>query len=160
MAKKEIAVFGAGCFWHVELALSKLKGVLETKAGYMGGDEEKYPNPTYKEVCTDKTRYAEVVKVIYDADKISYSELLDFFWNNHNPTTLNRQGLDIGTQYRSVIFYFNDKQKKIAEASKKKMQKKLSREIVTQIVKAGRFFEAEEYHQRYLEKRGLPICPI
>ena len=160
MVKKETAFFGAGCFWHVEVAFSNVKGVLDTKVGYMGGDENKYSKPTYKEVCTDETGYAEVVKVIYDSDKISYSKLLGIFWKIHDPTLLNRQGLDVGTQYRSVIFYLNDEEKKTAEKSRAKIEKKIGRKIMTDIVKAGKFFEAEEYHQKYLEKRGLSTCPV
>ena len=112
------ATFGAGCFWHVEDLLSKTKGVKSTKVGYTGGQ---LPNPTYEEVCTDKTGHAEAVEVEYDPNEISYEELLDVFWNNHNPTTLNRQGPDIGIQYRSAIFYHNDEQKEIAERSKEVM---------------------------------------
>ena len=109
------ATFGAGCFWHVEDLLSKTKGVKSTKVGYIGGQ---LPNPTYEEVCTDKTGHAEAVEVEYDPDEISYEELLDVFWNNHNPTTLNRQGPDVGIQYRSAIFYHSDEQKEIAESIK------------------------------------------
>ena len=162
MVKKEIATFGAGCFWGVELLFSKTPGVLSTRAGYMGGDEKRYLNPTYEQVCTDKTGYVEVVEMVFDSSKIIYEKLLDIFWENHDPTTLNRQGPDFGTQYKSVIFYHNDKQKKIAAKSLEKLQKKLGikKKVVTQIVKAGNFFPAEEYHQKYLEKRGAESCHI
>ncbi|MDP3882294.1 MAG: peptide-methionine (S)-S-oxide reductase MsrA [Nanoarchaeota archaeon] len=158
--KYKKAVFGAGCFWSVEHDLSNLPGVIETSAGYMGGDEEEYPNPTYEQVCSDKTNYAEVVQVIFDPKKINYSQLLDSFWRSHDPTALNRQGPDIGTQYRSVIFYTNEEQKKEAEDSKKEFQKNLGKPIVTQILPAKTFFKAEEYHQHYLKKTGRVSCRI
>ena len=147
------ATFGAGCFWHVEDLLSKTKGVKSTKVGYTGGQ---LPNPTYEEVCTDRTGHAEAVEVEYDPDEISYQELLDVFWNNHNPTTLNRQGPDIGIQYRSAIFYHNDEQKEIAEKSKQDLDKSGQYEnpIVTEIVPAPTFYKAEEYHQKYFKKCG------
>lgn len=153
--KEEIACFGAGCFWGVELLFSKTEGIISTKVGYMGGNEGKYPNPNYEEVCTDETGYAEVVEIRYDSDKIDYKDILKIFFENHNPTTLNRQGHDFGTQYRSVIFYYDDEQKKLAEKIKKEYQKIIGkeREIVTQIVKASKFYPAEEYHQKYLEKK-------
>jgi peptide-methionine (S)-S-oxide reductase len=148
------ATFGAGCFWHVEDLLSKTKGVKSTKVGYIGGQ---LPNPTYEEVCTDKTGHAEAVEVEYDPDEISYEELLDVFWNNHNPTTLNRQGPDVGIQYRSAIFYHNDEQKEIAEKSKQTIDKsgQFEKPIVTEIVPTPTFYEAEEYHQKYFKKHGL-----
>jgi len=148
------ATFGAGCFWHVEDMLSKTKGVKSTKVGYIGGQ---LPNPTYEEVCTDKTGHAEAVEVEYDPDEISYEELLDVFWNNHNPTTLNRQGPDIGIQYRSAIFYHDDEQKEIAEKSKQILDKsrKYENPIVTEIVSSPTFYSAEEYHQKYFKKHGL-----
>ncbi len=148
------ATFGAGCFWHVEDLLSKTKGVKSTKVGYIGGQ---LPNPTYEEVCTDKTGDAEAVEVEYDPDEISYEELLDVFWNNHNPTTLNRQGPDIGVQYRSAIFYHDDDQKEIAEKSKQTLDKsrKYENPIVTEIVPSPTFYGAEEYHQKYFKKHGL-----
>jgi len=148
------ATFGAGCFWHVEDLLSKTKGVKSTKVGYIGGQ---LPNPTYEEVCTDKTGHAEAVEVEYDPNEISYEELLDVFWKNHNPTTLNRQGPDIGIQYRSVIFYHNDEQKEIAEKSKQTLEKSRQFEnpIVTEIVPTPTFYNAEEYHQKYFKKHGL-----
>jgi peptide methionine sulfoxide reductase msrA/msrB len=157
--KSSKAVFGGGCFWGVEESFRSLKGVIDTKVGYMGG---KTKNPTYKEVCTDKTGHAEVVFVEFDPSVISYEQLLDTFWKIHNPTTLNRQGPDSGTQYRSVIFYFDDEQKKLAEASKNKLQNsgKYKNPIVTEIVPAGDFYTAEEYHQRYLQKRGGGNCHL
>ncbi len=148
------ATFGAGCFWHVEDMLSKTKGVKSTKVGYIGGQ---LPNPTYEEVCTDKTGHAEAVEVEYDPDEISYEELLDVFWNNHNPTTLNRQGPDMGIQYRSAIFYHSDEQKEIAEKSKQRLDKseQFENPIVTEIVPTPTFYNAEEYHQKYFKKHGL-----
>lgn len=148
------ATFGAGCFWHVEDLLSKTRGVKSTQVGYTGGQ---LPNPTYEEVCTDRTGHAEAVEVEYDPNEISYEELLDVFWNNHNPTTLNRQGPDVGIQYRSAIFYHNDEQKEIAEKSKQTLDKsgKYGATIVTQIVPAPTFYKAEEYHQKYFKKNRL-----
>ena len=148
------ATFGAGCFWHVEDLLAKTKGVKSTKVGYTGGQ---LSNPTYEEVCTDKTGHAESVEVEYDPDEISYDELVNVFWNNHNPTTLNRQGPDIGIQYRSVIFYHNDEQKETAEKSKQILEnsKKYTNPIVTEILPATVFYDAEEYHQKYFKKNGL-----
>ncbi len=148
------ATFAAGCFWHVEDLLSKTKGVKSTQVGYIGGQ---LSNPTYEEVCTDKTGHAEAVEVEYNPDEISYEKLLDVFWNNHNPTTLNRQGPDVGIQYRSVIFYHNDKQKEIAEISKQKLDKsgQYDRSIVTEIVPTPIFYKAEEYHQKYFKKHGF-----
>jgi peptide-methionine (S)-S-oxide reductase len=155
----EKATFGAGCFWGVEETFRKLKGVIDTAVGYAGGTKE---NPTYEDVCTDETGHAEVVQVEFDPGKISYRELLDVFWANHNPTTLNRQGPDVGTQYRSVIFYHSPEQKMAAEEAKTALTNsgRFKREIVTQIEPAPQFFRAEEYHQRYLEKRGLSHCAI
>ena len=148
------ATFGAGCFWHVEDLFSKTKGVKSTKVGYIGGQ---LPNPTYEEVCTDKTGHVEAVQVEYEPDEISYEELLDVFWKNHNPTTLNRQGPDIGIQYRSAIFYHNDEQKEIAEKSKQSLDKSghFENPIVTEIVPTPIFYKAEEYHQQYFKKHGL-----
>ncbi len=148
------ATFAAGCFWHVEDLLSKTKGVKSTQVGYIGGQ---LSNPTYEEVCTDKTGHAEAVEVEYDPDEISYEKLLDVFWNNHNPTTLNRQGPDVGIQYRSVIFYHNDEQKEIAEISKQKLDKsgQYDRPVVTEIVSTPIFYKAEEYHQKYFKKHGF-----
>lgn len=151
----EKATFGAGCFWHVEEAFRKLDGVLSTTVGYMGGTFE---NPTYEDVCTDETGHAEVVQIEYDPKKISYNQLLDVFWSTHDPTQLNRQGPDEGTQYRSAIFYHNEEQKKLAEESKKKLKKK--KPAVTEITKAKKFYKAEEYHQKYLQKKGMTSCNL
>jgi peptide-methionine (S)-S-oxide reductase len=148
------ATFGAGCFWHVEDLLNKTKGVKSTAVGYIGGQ---LPNPTYEEVCTDKTGHAEAVEVEYDPDEISFDELLDVFWSNHNPTTLSRQGPDVGIQYRSAIFYHDEKQKEIAESSKQSLDEsgKFDNPIVTEIVPAPTFYKAEEYHQKYFKKHGF-----
>lgn len=156
---KEIAVFGAGCFWGVEERFRILPGVVSTQVGYAGGG---LPNPTYKEVCTDTTGHAEVVRVEFDNTKVSYEDLLDVFWISHNPTTLNRQGPDVGTQYRSVIFYTNDEQLKVAKESLA-IQAQLNRfdkPIVTIIEELSNYFEAEEYHQKYLYKKGVTSCGI
>lgn len=154
-----IATFGAGCFWGVEETFRKLPGVSNTTVGYMGGNKE---NPTYEEVCTDKTGHAEVVQIEFDPAQIRYEELLEVFWNNHNPTTLNRQGPDVGTQYRSVIFYHDEEQKRIAEASKQQQDQsgRWKDPIVTQVEPASTFWRAEEYHQRYLQKRGMDSCHL
>jgi peptide-methionine (S)-S-oxide reductase len=154
----EKATFGAGCFWHVEEAFRQLKGVLSTTVGYSGGTTK---NPTYEDVCTDKTGHAEVVEITFDPQKISYNELLKVFWDIHDPTTKNRQGPDVGTQYRSVIFYHSSEQKAMAERSKKDLEqsKKYRKKIVTEITEAPTFYPAEEYHQHYLEKHGLAACP-
>jgi peptide-methionine (S)-S-oxide reductase len=148
------ATFGAGCFWHVEDLLNKTKGVKSTAVGYIGGQLQ---NPTYEEVCTDKTGHAEAVEVEYDPDEISFEDLLNVFWTNHNPTTLNRQGPDVGIQYRSAIFYHDEAQKEIAEKSKLELDKseKFDNPIVTQIVPAPTFYKAEEYHQKYFKKHGF-----
>ena len=146
----EIATFGAGCFWGVEAAYQKINGVIKTIVGYMGGTTK---NPSYEDVCTDKTGHAEVVQVQFDNKIVKYEELLDVFWKIHDPTQLNRQGFDIGTQYRSVIFYHNEKEKILAEKSKNK-QEKSKKQIVTEIVPAKEFYKAEEYHQNYLKKQG------
>ncbi len=148
------ATFAAGCFWHVEDLFDKLKGVKSTKVGYTGG---KLTNPTYEEVCTDSTGHAEAVEVEYNPDEISYDELLDVFWNNHNPTSLNRQGPDIGIQYRSSIFFHDESQKQTAQKSKEKLDSsgKFSKSIVTEIVPSPEFYAAEEYHQKYFQKHGL-----
>lgn len=151
----EIATFGAGCFWGVESKFQKVKGVINTTVGYMGG---RLKNPTYEQVCTDKTGHAEVVQIIFDKEQISYEKLLEIFWSIHDPTQLNRQGPDIGKQYRSVIFHHNETQKKIAEKSKKQIQKKYNRKIVTKITSASKFYPAEEYHQKYLQKQGRGFC--
>jgi len=154
----EKATFGAGCFWHVEEAFRHLKGVPSTTVGYMGGTLK---NPTYEDVCTDKTGHAEVVEITFDSGKISYEDLLNVFWDIHDPTTKNRQGPDIGTQYRSVIFYHTLEQKTAAEKSKKNLEqsRKYKKKIMTEITKATPFYPAEEYHQQYLAKHGLAACP-
>jgi len=151
------ASFGAGCFWGVEAAFRALPGVRETAVGYQGGTLK---NPSYEDVCSDLTGHAEVVHVEYDPAEISYEKLLDLFWEEHDPTTPNRQGPDVGAQYRSVIFYYTPAQKAAAEASKAKLAAagRYKRPIVTQILPAPEFYRAEEYHQRYLEKRGLRSC--
>jgi peptide-methionine (S)-S-oxide reductase len=153
------ATFGAGCFWGVEEAFRQLDGVVATAVGYEGGT---MPDPTYKDVCTDRTGHAEVVEVEYDPAKINYSALLDTFWQNHDPTQLNRQGPDYGTQYRTVIFYHSPEQEEAAKASKKQLEEsgKFRKPIVTQIVPAETFWKAEDYHQQYLAKRGLSHCHI
>jgi len=151
------ATFAAGCFWGVEAAFRKVEGVRSTEVGYTGGDLE---NPTYQEVCHDDTGHAEAVRVEYDPSVVSYGELLDVFWKVHDPTTLNRQGPDVGSQYRSAIFYNSPEQKAEAEASLAQQQKRIGRKIVTELVPADRFYKAEDYHQQYLEKRGLATCHI
>jgi len=155
--KTEKATFAAGCFWHVEEAFSKVKGVISTTVGYTGG---KFKKPTYFKVCIGLTGHAESVELIFDPKKVSYKELLKVFWNIHDPTTLNRQGLDIGTQYRSAIYFHNAQQEKEAKASKQNLQKsgKHKRDIVTEIKPASEFYKAEEYHQKYLEKKGKTTC--
>ena len=153
----EKGTFGAGCFWGVEAAFRQTKGVVSTAVGYMGGTLR---NPTYQDVCTDKTGHAEVVQVEYDPAVVTYNDLLGVFWQNHNPTTLNRQGPDVGTQYRSAIFFHSPEQEAAARASKAELEKsgRFSKPVVTQIVPAQDFWRAEEYHQQYLEKRGLSHC--
>ena len=148
------ATFGAGCFWHVEELFSKVKGVTSTAVGYTGGHLE---NPTYEDVCTDKTGHAEAVQVEYDPNQVSFDDLLKIFWENHDPTTPNRQGPDIGIQYRSAIFFHDLEQEKTAIQSKEKLEKsnRFNRDIVTQIIPAKTFYRAEEYHQRYFEKNNL-----
>lgn len=148
---KEHATFAAGCFWGVETAYQSVPGVLSTAVGFMGGDLD---NPTYEDVCYKYTNHAEVVHIEYNPNQVSYGQLIDIFWKIHNPTTLNRQGPDIGTQYRSAVFYHNDKQEQIALSSKKKQNStdKFNGKIVTEITKASVFYRAEEYHQKYLEK--------
>ncbi len=153
------ATFGAGCFWGVEDTFRAVKGVTDVAVGYEGGT---LANPTYRDVCTDRTGHAEVVEVDYDPAQVSYQELLQVFWSNHNPTTLNRQGPDAGTQYRSAIFYHTPEQATAAEASKAQLEQsgKFKRPIVTQVVPASTFYRAEEYHQSYLAKHGLSNCHI
>ena len=153
------ASFGAGCFWGVEAAFREAPGVRETAVGYQGGTLK---NPGYEDVCSGRTGHAEVVHIEYDPGKISYDQLLELFWAEHDPTTPNRQGPDVGTQYRSVIFYYTPAEKAAAEASKAKLEAsgRFKRPIVTQIVPAPEFYRAEEYHQRYLEKRGRRSCAL
>jgi len=150
------AIFAAGCFWGVEANFRKVEGVISTRVGYTGGS---FSEPTYKDVCSHKTGHAEAIEIAFDPSKVTYDELLDVFWSIHDPTTLNRQGPDIGTQYRSVIFYINSEQKEKALNSKTRLEasKRNKRAIVTQIVSASDFWEAEEYHQQYVEKRKNKI---
>lgn len=158
-AKPMLATFGAGCFWGVEEVFRTTPGVLKTTVGYEGGHMD---NPTYEDVCTDATGHAEVVQVEFDPSKVTYERLLDIFFSNHNPTTLNRQGPDVGTQYRSAIFYHDDAQKKLAEAAKEKWNAsgRWDKPVVTSLEKAQTFYKAEDYHQQYLAKRGLSTCHI
>jgi len=153
------ATFAAGCFWGVEATFRQLPGVISTRVGYIGGNA---PNPTYKQVCTDTTGHAEAVEIDYDPTKLSYDQLLEVFWENHDPTQLNRQGPDWGMQYRSAIFFHTPEQEAAAKASKEQLEKscRFSKPVVTQIVPAVTFFEAEDYHQQYLEKKGLASCHI
>jgi peptide-methionine (S)-S-oxide reductase len=155
----EKATFGAGCFWGVEETFRHVQGVTKTSVGYMGGALQ---NPTYKDVCTDRTGHAEVVQVEFDPGQVSYDTLLNVFWDNHDPTTKNRQGPDWGTQYRSAIFYHSPEQESLAKASKERMDKsgKFRRPIVTLIEPAGDYWIAEDYHQQYLAKRGISHCHI
>lgn len=147
----EKAIFAAGCFWGVQDIFDQVPGVVSSRVGYTGG---RMKDPTYKDVCTDTTQHAEAVEIIFDPKKVSYEELLDVFWGLHDPTQLNKQGPDMGSQYRSAIFYTNVDQKKIAHASKDKEQEKINDKIVTEITKASEFYEAEEYHQKYNVKNG------
>jgi peptide-methionine (S)-S-oxide reductase len=153
------ATFGAGCFWGVEETFRQQKGVLSATVGYAGGTTE---NPTYEDVCSSETGHAEVVEVEFDPAQISYERLLEVFWNNHNPTTLNRQGPDVGSQYRSVIFYHSPEQRLTAEASKAALDqsKRFPRPIVTQIEPAPAVYRAAEYHQQYLAKHGRSHCAV
>ena len=153
------ATFGAGCFWGVEAAYRQIKGVISTAVGFAGGDLQ---NPSYKDVCNGSTGHAEVVEVTYDPERVAYEQLLDVFWAEHDPTQKNRQGPDVGTQYRSAIFYHDDEQKQIAVDSlaKQEASGKYRRPIVTEITQASDFYIAEDYHQQYLEKRGLSTCRI
>ncbi len=157
--RMDTAMFGAGCFWGVEEMFRTLPGVLQTSVGYAGGSTE---HPTYEQVCTDATGHAEVVKIDFDPKKISYKKLLEVFFSSHNPTTLNYQGPDFGTQYRSVIFFFSDEQKKLAEAEiqKQGQSEMWKKPIVTKVEPATAFYEAEGYHQKYLMKRGLNSCHL
>jgi peptide-methionine (S)-S-oxide reductase len=153
----EVATFGAGCFWGVEAAFQRIPGVIETEVGYSNGHTE---NPTYRDVCTDETGHAEVVRVTFDPTKVSYEQLLDVFWKTHDPTQVNRQGPDFGTQYRTAIFTHTPDQEAIAKKSRAALEasKKLKRPVATEITPAGTFYRAEEYHQKYLQKRGAASC--
>ena len=154
------ATFAAGCFWHVESTFQKVKGVVSTRVGYTGGRLE---NPTYRDVCSDMTGHAEAVEVEYDPVLVSYERLLSVFWEMHDPTTANRQGPDVGSQYRSAIFYYTPDQKAAAFASKERLQatdRYRQRKIVTEIVPATTFYPAEDYHQSYFEKRGKASCKV
>ncbi len=156
----KLAVFGAGCFWGVESAFRAVEGVIDVAVGYAGGT---VPKPNYRTVCSGKTGHAEVVQVEYDPARVSFEQLLEVFWQIHDPTTLNRQGPDFGTQYRSIVFYSDEHERKAAEESKRRLDEsgKLGRPVVTQIVPAAEFYRAEEYHQRYYERMGIaPSCGI
>jgi len=155
----EKATFAAGCFWGVEESFRTLKGVVRTTVGYTGGS---FVDPTYEDVCTDTTGHAETVEVEFDPERVSYEELLAVFWKIHDPTTLNRQGPDTGTQYRSAIFFHTPEQQKAALESRKRLEESgaYGRPIVTEVTEATRFYPAEEYHQRYLEKRGIKHCGL
>lgn len=155
----EKATFAAGCFWGVEATFRQMPGVVSTRVGYIGGHTE---SPTYKEVCTDRTGHAEAVEVEFDPAKVSYPELLKVFWENHDPTQVNRQGPDWGSQYRTAIFFHSPEQRSQAQASKESLEKShhYSKPIATQIVPAVTFYPAEDYHQQYLEKRGLASCHV
>jgi peptide-methionine (S)-S-oxide reductase len=153
----EKATFGAGCFWGVEVEFRNTPGVVDAPVGYLGGD---LANPSYQDVCTGRTGHAEVVQVEFDPERVSYDQLLDRFWELHDPTTLNRQGPDHGTQYRSAIFFHSPEQEAAAIASRERAQARFDRPIVTEITPASEFYPAEDYHQRYLEKRGLASCAV
>lgn len=155
----EKATFGAGCFWGVEATFRSTEGVVSTQVGYMGGTLD---NPTYEDVCTDTTGHAEVVEVTFDPGKVTYDQLLEIFWSNHDPTTKDRQGPDVGRQYRSAIFFHTPEQQETARRSREALDAsgRFSAPIVTEITPAGRFWRAEDYHQQYLEKRGLATCTI
>jgi peptide-methionine (S)-S-oxide reductase len=151
------ATFGAGCFWGVEAAFRRLDGVTATEVGYAGGHTD---DPSYRDVCSHTTGHAEVVQVTYDPERIPYEQLLATFWAEHDPTQLNRQGPDVGDQYRSVIFVHDDEQRAAAETSRERVQARIPRPVVTQIEPAPTFWPAEDYHQQYLEKRGLAACHV
>jgi peptide-methionine (S)-S-oxide reductase len=153
------ATFAAGCFWHVEDTFMLVKGVVMTEVGFMGG---KTSNPSYKQVCTKTTGHAEVVHLLYDPGLVSYEQLLEVFWNIHDPTQVNRQGPDVGDQYRTGIFFYDEEQRSQAEASKARLQSsgKFKRPIATEITKASTFWKAEEYHQKYFQKNGISHCPV
>jgi methionine-S-sulfoxide reductase len=156
MKKLEKAIFAAGCFWGVQASFDKVKGVVKTLVGYTGG---KFKNPCYEDVCSQATGHAEAILIEYDSSKIKYEELLDIFWKIHDPTQLNRQGPDIGSQYRSSIFYFNEKQKETALNLRKKQEKLIKNKIATEIVKSSEFYKAEDYHQKYYLTHPV-VCHI
>jgi peptide-methionine (S)-S-oxide reductase len=153
----EKATFGAGCFWGVEIEFRNVPGVVDTAVGYEGGT---LPNPTYEDVCSHTTGHAEVVQVEFDPEEVSYDQLLDVFWDVHDPTQVNRQGPDVGSNYRSVIFFHSPEQQEQALESKARVQARFDRSIATEISPASEFWRAEEYHQQYLVKRGLATCRI
>lgn len=155
----EKATFGAGCFWGIEVTYAQIAGVTSTAVGFMGGKTE---NPSYEDVCTDTTGHAEVVQIEFDPQAVSYEQLLDVFWRSHDPTQVNRQGPDVGTQYRSVVFFHSPEQEEIATRSKAALERegRFRRPVATEIEPATMFYRAEEYHQRYLEKRGLAHCSV
>ncbi len=157
MNTTDTAIFAAGCFWGVESAFRQVPGVLEAVSGYTGGT---LANPTYRQVCSDTTGHAEAVRVTFDPQQVSYEKLLEIFWQIHDPTTLNRQGPDSGSQYRSAIFVQNDEQRRLAKASLAREQQNYSAPIVTQIADAAAFYPAEDYHQRYFEKNGVAACHV
>ncbi len=159
MPDTERAIFAAGCFWHVEAAFCKVNGVVSTRVGYTGGTTQK---PSYEDVCSGETGHAESVEVQFDPDRVSYDDLLNVFWKIHDPTLVNRQGPDVGEQYRSAVFYTSEEQKMKALASKEKLakSKNFKRPIATQIEAAGTFWPAEEYHQKYFEKHKMAACGI
>ena len=153
----EKATFAAGCFWQVEADFRKLEGVTRTTVGYTGGSLDR---PSYEDVCTDRTGHAEAVLVEFDPQRVSYDDLLSVFWSTHDPTQLNRQGPDVGSQYRSAVFVHDEEQGRAARESKERVQSRSDRPVVTEIVPAGTLWPAEDYHQRYLEKRGLASCTL
>ncbi len=157
--KKETALFAAGCFWGVEDAFRAVPGVIDAVSGYCGGTVE---NPTYEQVCTGRTGHAETVEVTYDPSRVTFAELLETFWTIHDPTTLNRQGPDVGTQYRSAVFFLDTEQEKLAREAKQRLndENRFRRPVVTEVTTAERFYRAEEYHQRYFEKHGISHCPV
>ncbi len=157
MTDTQKATFAGGCFWQVEADYRKVDGVVSTEVGYMGGTVE---NPSYEQVCTDRTGHAEVTQVAFDPERVSYEQLVDMFWEIHDPTQVNRQGPDVGTQYRSAIFTHDEDQALIAKRSLAKAQARFSKPIATEIVPAENFWTAEDYHQRYLEKRGMASCTL
>jgi peptide-methionine (S)-S-oxide reductase len=156
-ANSEKATFGAGCFWGVEAAFRNVPGVLATRVGYTGGSRER---PSYEQVCTGHTGHAEAVEVEFDPARVTYDQLLDVFWHEHDPTQLNRQGPDVGTQYRSAVYFHSPEQEAAAKSSRDRAQSRSRKPVVTEITPASEFWPAEDYHQRYLEKRGLATCAI